>query len=131
MTVATIYVTEDNGGCLLSTTTAQELGFISLHLQALQISTTWTKDSTAQMKVKDPKVKESSHQFSERFTGLGKLTGKQVQLSIDKSVKPVAQQQRRVPFHLREKVEVELRNLELQEIIERFQKVNTLIGCHR
>ena len=64
-------------------------------------------------------MKEILHQFSERFTSLGKLKGKQIQLSIDQSVKPVAQQQRRVPFHLREKVEMELKSLESQDIIEK------------
>ena len=34
-------------------------------------------------------------------------------------MKPVAQQQRRVPFHLREKVEMELKSLESQDIIEK------------
>ena len=119
MTVATIYVTADDGGCLLSSNTAQGLGLISLHLQTLQASKTRTKDHMEQVKVEDPKVKEILHQFSKRFTGLGKLKGKQIQLSIDQSVKPVAQQQRRVPFHLREKVEMELKNLESQDIIEK------------
>ena len=119
MTVATIYVTADDGGCLLSSNTAQELGLISLHLQTLQASKTRTKDYLELVKVKDHKVKEILHQFSERFTSLGKLKGKQIQLSIDQSVKPVAQQQRRVPFHLREKVEMELKSLESQDIIEK------------
>ena len=107
------------GGCLLSSNTAQELGLISLHLQTLQASKTRTKDYLELVKVKDPKVKEILHQFSERFTSLGKLKGKQIQLSIEQSVKPVAQQQRRVPFHLREKVEMELKSLESQDIIEK------------
>ena len=119
MTVATIYVTADDGGCLLSSNTAQELGLISLHLQTLQASKTRTKDYLELAKLKDPKVKEILHQFSERFTSLGKLKGKQIQLSIDQSVKPVAQQQRRVPFHLREKVEMEFKSLESQDIIEK------------
>ena len=33
-TVATIYVTSEDGGCLLSSDTAQELGLVSLHLRA-------------------------------------------------------------------------------------------------
>ena len=120
MTVATIYVPVDDGGCLLSSNTAQELGFISLHFHTLRRSKTRTKDHMEQVKVEDPKVSEILHQFSDRFTGLGKLKGKQIKLSIDQTVKPVAQQQRRVPFHLKEQVEVELRNLESQDIIERI-----------
>ena len=34
--VATIYVTEDDGGCLLSAETAQDLGLVRFHLDALQ-----------------------------------------------------------------------------------------------
>ena len=39
ITVATIYVTEANGGCLLSANTAEELGLISLHLNTVQYAT--------------------------------------------------------------------------------------------
>ena len=84
MTVATIYVTADDGGCLLSSNTAQELGLISLHLQTLQASKTRTKDYLELVKVKDHKVKEILHQFSERFTSLGKLKGKQIQIVLTK-----------------------------------------------
>ena len=34
-TVATIYVTSEDGGCLLSSETAQELGLVSLHLNQI------------------------------------------------------------------------------------------------
>ena len=53
------------------------------------------------------------------FKNLGKLKGKQVELVIDSEVKPIAQQQRRIPFHLRKQVEVELDKLVAQDIIER------------
>ncbi|CAB4000606.1 PREDICTED: uncharacterized protein LOC107336737 [Paramuricea clavata] len=39
ITVTTIYVTKANGGCLLSGSTAEELGLISWHLNAVQITT--------------------------------------------------------------------------------------------
>ena len=35
LTIATICVTAQDGGCLLSNTTAQELGLISLHLNQI------------------------------------------------------------------------------------------------
>ena len=47
-------------------------------------------------------------------TGIGKLKNYQVKLHIDDSVKPVAQDHRRVPFHLRKNVEQELEKLETQ-----------------
>ena len=50
--------------------------------------------------------------------GQGKLPSKQIELIIDQAVKPVAQRQCRIPFHLRAKVEQELTKLQNDEIIE-------------
>ena len=54
------------------------------------------------------------------FQGIGKLKDVEVQLlnHIDETVKPVAQQPRRIPFHIRQKVEAELLSLEKKGIIE-------------
>ena len=38
-TVATVYVISDDGGCLLSSETAQELGLVSLHLNQINKQT--------------------------------------------------------------------------------------------
>ena len=54
------------------------------------------------------------------FSGLGKLKNKQVELAIDETVTPVAQPQRSIPFHLRQKVENELEKLEHDDIIEKI-----------
>ena len=43
--------------------------------------------------------------YDDIFQGIGKLKGVKVTLHIDETVKPVAQKHRRVPFHLRDKVE--------------------------
>ena len=40
ITVATIYVTKETGGCLLSGSTAEELGLISFHLNAVETTKT-------------------------------------------------------------------------------------------
>ena len=53
------------------------------------------------------------------FLGLGKLRHQTVELLVDKDVKPVTQRQRRIPFHLRAKVETELKRLQDEDIIER------------
>ena len=58
-------------------------------------------------------------QYPSVFEGIGKLKGIEVQLHIDTKVTPVAQKARRIPFHLRKKVEHELKVLEEQHIIER------------
>ena len=52
------------------------------------------------------------------FNGVGLMKDKEVKLTIDKSVTPVCQSYRRVPYGLREKVEDKLRELVEQDIIE-------------
>ena len=42
-------------------------------------------------------------QYSSVFQGIGKLKNFEVKLHIDKTVPPVAQSARRIPFHLRKK----------------------------
>ena len=48
-----------------------------------------------------------------------KLIYQNVKLDIDTSIQPVAQQPRRVPFHVRQKVEEEIKNLASKGIIEK------------
>ncbi|KAL7851862.1 hypothetical protein SRHO_G00176470 [Serrasalmus rhombeus] len=54
----------------------------------------------------------------ELFQGIGKLKDFQVKLHIDTSVQPTCQPHRRVPFHVRQKVEKELQKLRENDIIE-------------
>ena len=49
---------------------------------------------------------------------IGKLKDFEVKLHVDPSVQPVIQPERRIPFHLRKKVDAELDKLEKQGIIE-------------
>ena len=58
--------------------------------------------------------------FPAVFEGIGKLKEFEVKLHIDDNVPPVAQRHRRVPFHQRQKVTAELRDLERNDIIERL-----------
>ncbi len=106
ITVATVYVTEDNGGCLLSGNTAEELGLISLHLNVVHIPQQPQGDAKV-AEIKDNGVQKIVRGHTNIFNGLGKLKNRKVELIVDKSIKPVAQQQRRIPFHLRAKVDNE------------------------
>ena len=47
--------------------------------------------------------------YDELFHGLGNFKGYQVKLHIDKSVQPIAQPHRRVPFHVRQQLEEQLK----------------------
>ena len=57
-------------------------------------------------------------QYSTLFQGIDKLKDVEVKLHINHTVKPVAQQPRRIPFQIRRKVDDELLNLERKAIIE-------------
>lgn len=50
------------------------------------------------------------------------MKGKTAKLQINKDVKPIAQRHRRVPSHLRDQVEAELKKLEDFDIIERAER---------
>ena len=120
-TVATIYVTSEDGGCLLSSETAQELGLVSLHLNQMNKNTTNAEQQTqSKTNVNDQSLQRMLDNHAPVFSGLGKLKNKQVELAIDETVTPVAQPQRRIPFHLRQKVKNELEKLEHDDIIEKI-----------
>ena len=57
--------------------------------------------------------------YEHLFHGVGKLKGVQVKLHIDKSVKPMIQHNRRVPFHVRKDVEAQVNADEEAGIIEK------------
>ena len=106
ISVATFYVTKaENCGNLLSPTTAQELGLISLHIDKLTS--------------KDAAIENIVQKNSKVFSGLGKLKGEKIKLDIDETKTPRAEPQRRVPYHIREKVTSAITELETQDIIEK------------
>ena len=53
------------------------------------------------------------------FQGIGKLNNFQLKIPIGEHVRPVVQLIRRIPYHLREKLEKKLRELEQYDIIEK------------
>ena len=56
--------------------------------------------------------------FKDLFSGIGKPKGIQVELHEDKSVPPVTQPHRRIPYHVRQKTEKELSRLVELDLIE-------------
>ena len=74
--LATFYVLKNaSSGNLLSSATAQDLGLISLHLNALSQN--------------DNKIAEILNKYPEVFEGLGKLKDKSVTLRIDENQTPI------------------------------------------
>ena len=67
-------------------------------------------------------VKELVEECKDRFEGIGKLTDIQDDLKVDPDFKPVAQQPRRQPFSVREKMKKEKQHLLDQDIIEKVNE---------
>ena len=105
--VATFYVVKTlDSGNLISSATAQDLGLISLHINKL--STT-----------NDKNLDKILSKHATVFKGLGKPNDVKVQLNIDQDQTPKIQPNRRIPFHIRNKVKNALEELEQEDVIER------------
>ncbi|KAK3752457.1 hypothetical protein QZH41_007499 [Actinostola sp. cb2023] len=102
--IAQFYVVDGADGNLLGYKTATDLRLLHL-VNTLSI----------------PKGTSIVDEYSDCFKGLGKMKDKTAKLHIDSSVKPLAQRHRRVPFHMRDQVEAELKNLQDLDIIERAE----------
>lgn len=71
------------------------------------------------------KVTDPLEEYQDLFNGIGKLKNKTVKLHINKAVRPVALRHRRIPFHLRDKVEAEIKRLIDADIIEKVEDQST------
>ena len=89
---------------LLSCKTAEELQLVKFAFSVHQIS-----------------LENLLKQYPTLFDGIGCLKDKEIQLHINKSVQPIALRHRRIAFHLRPKVEEELKKLEEAGIIEKVE----------
>ena len=102
---AEFLVVTGNTGSLLGFSTASQLGIINI------------VNNINQNKAKPAILEE----FKDITQGLGMMKGYKVKLHIDENVRPVMQPHRRIPFHLRSKVEEELKYLEQEDIIEKVE----------
>ena len=99
---STVHVLRGTHGSLLSFATASELGLVDVKINTITCS-------------------NLIEQYPSLFQGIGNLKNCEVKLHIEKTVPPVAQSARRIPFHLRKKVAAELKKLEQQGIIEKVE----------
>ena len=58
-------------------------------------------------------------EFTDLFLGLGHLKGFQARLHVDEKVPPVVQQYRRIPFHVRQQIEEQIKRDEELGVIEK------------
>eukprot|EP00795_Rhopilema_esculentum_P012135 gene12135-biopygen2287 len=87
--------------------TAQELGLISLNLSAIK-----------PVDVTDEKLSTLLDKYRDVFKGLGKLRDTEVQLNINQGLYQRLKPPRRIPFHIRQKVQDAVKELQRQDIIE-------------
>ena len=121
-TVGVFYVVNEyDSGCLLSSQTTQELSLISLHLNKIKSTPNMVNKT-----IKDAKLSQLLSKHKEVFTGLGKLKGHMVKLNIDKEITPTAQPQRRIPFHIREKVGEALKELCRYQFDRKVKELSSL-----
>lgn len=118
LTTATFHVLRGNNGSLLGYDTASQL-------ELIKIANTLLTPQKSVQPTKDPHhttsdaVEHLLIEYADLFQGIGKLKDFQVKLHIKKDVPPVTQSHRRVPFHIRKKIETELKRLEALDIIEK------------
>ena len=117
----TFHVTDDRNGNILGSIASQALGYVI-------ITTTLSsqeKCEAVKCETTEPDTKCEYSSLLDKFpkltTGVGKLTDFKLKLHIDKTVKPVIQPHRRVPFHLRKQVGNEINRLLEEDIIERVE----------
>ena len=68
------------------------------------------------------------NEYDDLFHGIGKMKDLKVKLDVDKNVRPVAQKHRRLPFHLRDKLEAELQRLGAANVIERVESATDWVS---
>ena len=99
-----VVVNNRGTGCLLGHKSATELDLLHV-ANSVSIQ---SEDISSKISAKFPKV----------FEGVGKLKDFQQTIHVDPKIHPVAQAPRRVPFHVRRKVEAKLDELQRLDIIE-------------
>ena len=103
-------VVREKGQALLGYKTATELRVLKIGI-----------DSNNVNMVSQLEPKELVEKYKSCFVGLGKLKSFQLEIPIDKSVKPVAQDMRKIPFSLRDKLEAKLDELQKLDVIEKAE----------
>ncbi|XP_021351252.1 uncharacterized protein K02A2.6-like [Mizuhopecten yessoensis] len=110
------YVLEGTGQPLLGKMTAIELGV--LHVGTGHINSVEHDISKAELMKKYP----------ECFTGIGKLKDYQMTIALDDTVTPVIQPLRRIPYHLRDRLESKIHELESLDIIEKVEEPSAWVS---
>lgn len=103
------YVVAGSGGSLLGWKTSKRLHLV----RVVQPLSTNQPQATA--------IDRLVSEYDDLFQGLGQLKDFKVKLHVDETVQPVAQPHRRIPFHVRQQLEQELKRDEELGVIERVE----------
>ena len=124
--VADFFVVREEKNCnsIIGLDTAIELGLLKIVNQISEQSTEKHPKGEDWPEVK-PSMKKILEKHKNVFEGLGMFKNVEVKFNVDKEVKPVANKHRRIPFHLRPKVEAELDRLLAADVIEMVENEPT------
>eukprot|EP00112_Aurelia_sp_Birch-Aquarium-sp1_P023569 Seg707.7 transcript_id=Seg707.7/GoldUCD/mRNA.D3Y31 product="putative protein K02A2.6" protein_id=Seg707.7/GoldUCD/D3Y31 len=117
ISLATFYVINGTSGCLLRGPTAIDLGLLKIYAVS-QYPEPSVDKPPADTPKRPPRLENLLAKHDHLFRGIGKMKNYKLHLHIDKSVPPVIQQPRRIPFAMRDKLSKELKRLEDMGIIE-------------
>ena len=136
-----IYVTREKGQSILSKSASESLNILRVGLPKIVEAKVNSVKSKSIDEIVNPvkpemeikwKISENTQKIIEKhenlFKGVGCYKNFAVKLHIDKSVVPVQQPIRRIPFHTRKKVSDEIRRLEKLDIIEKVNGPTTWIN---
>ena len=116
------YVVDISHNPLLSAKTSLSLGLIKL------CNATYKNNDKRAEEIKlEKEAEDLVKKYKDIFNGYGCLKD-QVDLEVDKNIKPVIQKARRIPIHLREKLKNELDLLVKKEIITKVEKHNDRVS---
>ena len=117
--VETVLVTQGEGQCLLFSLAAKKL-------QVLKVGPDLVNMTTVHSIGND--INGIVGRFPKVFSGVGKLSGYQLKLHINREVTPVAQKPRRIPFPLKDKVQRKIDKLLNLDITEKVSGPTTSVS---
>ena len=113
------YVAKGKHGSLLSRTTAEALDLLRVGPPTSAASHPIQQQFANATSDTTPSLDSVLDKHKEIFKGIGKLKNFEVKLHVNPNVTPVQQPIRRIPYHTRKKVTIELQRLLDLDIIER------------
>ena len=113
------YVAKGKHGSLLSRTTAEALDLLRVGPPTSAVSHPIQQQFANATSDTTPSLDSVLDKHKEIFKGIGKLKNFEVKLHVNPNVTPVQQPIRRIPYHTRKKVTIELQRLLDLDIIER------------